>query len=133
MAAAARRASFGIAMTTTLRTTPQTTLRASAEPASGVGLTVLVPAYNEAASVGDTVRSLQQQTCPPDEIIVIDSHSTDRTREIAAELGARVIENDFVGHIEQKNFAVDQASHDWILSLDADESCSEAMRATIGA
>lgn len=56
-----------------------------------VGLTILVPAYNEAASIADTVRSLQGQTRPPDEIIVIDDFSTDGTGEIARGLGVTVM------------------------------------------
>ena len=66
-----------------------------------------------------------------DEIVVVDSHSTDRTREIAAEAGARVIERDFPGHVEQKNFALSQASHDWVLSLDADEELSPELRTSV--
>ena len=68
-----------------------------------------------------------------DEIIVVDSHSTDRTREIAAEAGARVIERDFPGHIEQKNFALSEATHDWVLSLDADEELSPELSASVQA
>ena len=56
-----------------------------------------------------------------DEIIVIDSGSTDRTVEIAQELGAKTIHHDWPGWAKQKNYCLDQASHDWILSLDADE------------
>ena len=59
-----------------------------------------------------------------EEIVVVDSRSTDRTRAIAAAAGARVIERDFPGHIEQKNFAVGEAKHDWVLCLDADERLS---------
>lgn len=58
------------------------------------------------------------------EIIVVDSGSTDRTREIAAQHGARVIEHPWAGWSEQKNFAAAQARHDWIFSLDADEAVS---------
>ncbi len=56
-----------------------------------------------------------------DEIVVVDSGSTDRTREIAPQLGARVIEEPWRGYAAQKNFAACSATHDWILSLDADE------------
>jgi glycosyltransferase involved in cell wall biosynthesis len=62
-----------------------------------------------------------------DEIVVVDSRSADRTREIAAAAGARVIERDFPGHVEQKNFAVGEARHDWVLCLDADERLSPAL------
>lgn len=76
-----------------------------------------------------------------DEIVVIDSHSTDTTREIAAafrgrgldgrEVEPRVIERDWPGHVEQKNFAIDQASHDWVLAVDADERVSPELRREI--
>ena len=56
-----------------------------------------------------------------DEIIVVDSHSTDATRQIASSLGARVIERDWPGYRSQKQFAIEIASHDWVLCLDADE------------
>jgi glycosyltransferase involved in cell wall biosynthesis len=62
-----------------------------------------------------------------DDVVVVDSRSTDRTREIASAAGARVIERDFPGHIEQKNFAVDQAKHDWVLCVDADERLTPAL------
>ncbi len=68
-----------------------------------------------------------------DEIVVVDSRSTDRTREIAAAAGARVIERDFPGHVEQKNFALEQAGGDWVLCLDADERCTPALREAIRA
>ena len=66
-----------------------------------------------------------------DEILVVDSHSRDATREIAAERGARVIERDWPGYVAQKNFAVGAAEHDWVLCLDADERVSEALRREI--
>ena len=58
---------------------------------TGAGLTILVPAYNEATSIADTVLSLQRQTRPPEEIIVIDDFSTDDTGEIARGLGVTVM------------------------------------------
>ena len=68
-----------------------------------------------------------------DEIVVVDSESTDRTREIAAACGARVIVNPWPGFGAQKQFAVDQAQNDWIFSLDADERVSGDLRKTIEA
>jgi glycosyltransferase involved in cell wall biosynthesis len=59
--------------------------------ATGSGLTVLVPAYNEAESIADTIRSIQNQTVPPDEIIVIDDFSKDNTGDIARGMGVTVL------------------------------------------
>ena len=66
-----------------------------------------------------------------DEIVVVDSGSTDGTVELARELGARVVHRDWTGYADQKNFAAQQASHDWILSLDADEEVSAELAASI--
>ena len=63
-----------------------------------------------------------------DEIVVVDSNSTDATREIAAACGARVIVNPWPGFGAQKQFAVEQAQNDWIFSLDADERVSQELR-----
>ncbi|MBS1563314.1 MAG: glycosyltransferase family 2 protein, partial [Bacteroidetes bacterium] len=66
-----------------------------------------------------------------DEIIVVDSLSTDRTKEICLSYGVTFIEQAFLGYIEQKNFALDKASHDYILSLDADEALDDNLRKSI--
>jgi glycosyltransferase involved in cell wall biosynthesis len=66
-----------------------------------------------------------------DEILVLDSGSNDRTVEIATKLGARVVEASWHGYAAQKNIATELAANDWILSLDADESLSEALEAEI--
>ncbi|MBV9557925.1 MAG: glycosyltransferase family 2 protein [Pseudolabrys sp.] len=62
-----------------------------------------------------------------DERVVVDSASTDRTREIAAKMGARVVDHEFAGFGPQKNFALSLATGDWILSIDADERVSSAL------
>jgi len=90
-------------------------------------LTVCVVAMNEA----DRIRECLESTAFADEWIVVDSHSTDDTRAIAAAFGARVIERDWPGWVEQKNFAIDQASSDWVLCLDADECVSPRLRESI--
>jgi glycosyltransferase involved in cell wall biosynthesis len=68
-----------------------------------------------------------------DDIVVVDSHSTDATRELAAAKGARVVIHEFVGYRAQKDFAVQSARHDWVLCLDADERVTPALRASIQA
>ncbi len=83
--------------------------------------------FNEERNISRVIESLR--CC--DEIVVIDSGSTDRTCEIAANLGARVLENPWAGFSSQKNFASEHAEHDWVLSLDADESLSEALEGEI--
>lgn len=90
-------------------------------------LSVCIVAMDEEDRLADCLRSAGFA----DEWIVVDSHSKDRTREIAAELGARVIERDWPGHVQQKNFALDQAQHDWVLCLDADERVSPELAASI--
>lgn len=82
---------------------------------------------NEERNVARVIESLR--CC--DEIVVVDSGSTDRTVEIASKLGARVVESPWRGYAGQKNFASESATHDWILSLDADESLSEALEGEI--
>jgi glycosyltransferase involved in cell wall biosynthesis len=62
---------------------------------------------------------------------VVDSGSSDRTAEIAANLGANLIESPWGGYARQKNVAAERASHDWILSVDADEALSEALEGEI--
>lgn len=83
--------------------------------------------FNEERNLPRAIESLR---CV-DEILVIDSGSNDRTLDIAKKLGARVVESAWAGYANQKNLAAEQASHDWILSLDADESLSEALEAEI--
>src|SRR4029453_9886827 len=63
-----------------------------------------------------------------DEIVVVDSNSTDATRELAKACGARVITNAWPGFGAQKQFAVEQAEHEWIFSLDADERVSDKLK-----
>lgn len=84
---------------------------------------------NEEKNIGDALKSLDWA----DEIIVVDSNSTDATRDTAAAAGARVIINPWPGFAAQKQFAVDQAQNDWIFSLDADERVSDELRHSIEA
>ena len=66
-----------------------------------------------------------------DEIVVVDSGSTDSTVEIAQRRGARVVQKEWLGFGRQKQFAVEQARHDWVLCLDADERVSPELAASI--
>lgn len=75
-------------------------------------------------------RAIESLRCC-DEIVVVDSGSSDRTVEVAAKLGARVIETAWRGYAPQKNFAAEQARFEWIFSIDADEALSESLEADI--
>ena len=86
-------------------------------------LSVTVVAKNEAADVGAALASVAFA----DEIVVVDSHSTDDTVAIARQYTSRVVVHDWLGHVEQKNYAASLAAHDWILSLDADERVTPAL------
>ena len=66
-----------------------------------------------------------------DEIVVVDSNSTDATRELAEAAGARVVTNPWPGFGAQKQFAVEQTKHEWIFSLDADERVSDELKTSI--
>jgi glycosyltransferase involved in cell wall biosynthesis len=90
-------------------------------------LAACIITHNEAARIGACIEALK--FC--DEIIVVDSHSTDDTRDIAARLGARVIERDWPGYRSQKQFATDAATCEWVLSIDADERVTDALRREI--
>ena len=80
--------------------------------------------YNEADKIAAAVTSVLWA----DEIVVVDSFSTDRTAEIATALGARVVQVPFNGFGELRNRAIEACTHDWIFSLDADERCTAEVR-----
>jgi glycosyltransferase involved in cell wall biosynthesis len=91
-----------------------------------VTLSVVIITHNEEANLGRTLESVR--TLVSDgrgEVIVVDSGSTDRTVEIAKSFGAKVFVEEWKGYAAQKNSAIDKATGDWILSLDADEEISE--------
>ena len=90
-------------------------------------ISATVVTLNEEANVARALESLR--CC--DEIVVVDAGSSDQTVAIAGRLGARVIESEWPGYAKQKNYAAEQAKHDWILSIDADEALSEALEAEI--
>jgi glycosyltransferase involved in cell wall biosynthesis len=94
-----------------------------------VPVTATVITFNEAANIEAALASLSWA----DEIIVVDSQSTDRTTEIARKFTDKVIVRPWPGYIAQKNFAAGQAGHDWIFSLDADERVTPELAAEIKA
>ncbi len=93
------------------------------------GLTVTIITRDEVDRLEEAVAS----AAFADEIVIVDSGSSDGTIELARRLTPRVIARDWPGFAAQKNFAASQASHDWILSLDADERVSPALAAEIPA
>lgn len=90
-----------------------------------VKLSVVIITFNEERNIGRCISSIKEIA---DEILVVDSFSTDKTEEIAVGMGARFIKNKFEGHIEQKNFALFNSKYDYVLSLDADEALSPELR-----
>lgn len=91
-------------------------------------ISALIITFNEENNIARCIDSLQRVA---DEIVVIDSFSTDRTEDICRSRGVKFIQHKFEGHIEQKNFAITQASHPRILSLDADEALSPELTESI--
>jgi glycosyltransferase involved in cell wall biosynthesis len=92
---------------------------------SRVPLSVCILTRDEEANLPDCLASVSGLA---DEILVVDSGSTDRTLEIAREAGARTIETDWPGFPVQRKRAIDAAAHDWVLVLDADERPSPELR-----
>jgi (heptosyl)LPS beta-1,4-glucosyltransferase len=90
-------------------------------------LTVTIIAFNEEQQIAKAVKSAQFA----DEILVVDSHSQDQTCSIAKKLGAEVLQNEWPGFGQQKNWAAQQATHSWIFSLDADEVISPELQEAI--
>jgi len=91
-------------------------------------VSVFIIAKNEADRIGETIRAVRDLT---DDLIVVDSGSTDGTQAVAEELGARVIFNDWPGYGPQKRFAEEQCRHVWLLNVDADEVVPPKLAAEI--
>lgn len=92
------------------------------------GLSAVIITFNEERNIERCLASLVGVA---DEILVVDSFSTDKTEEICRQFNVRFICNKFEGHIEQKNFAASQAQYDYVLSLDADEALTDELQASI--
>lgn len=95
-----------------------------------VKLSVVIITFNEEKNIGRCLESVREVA---DEVVVVDSFSRDRTREICEAFGVRFVERAFAGHVEQKNYANSQARFPHILSLDADEALTGELKASIAA
>lgn len=93
-----------------------------------VKLSVVIITFNEEKNIARCLRSLEDIA---DEIIVVDSYSTDKTAEICKSFNVKFLSHPFEGHIQQKNYAVSQALYPHILSLDADEALSPTLKSSI--
>ena len=91
-------------------------------------LSVVIITKNEERNIGRCLASVKGIA---DDVVVLDSFSTDRTEAIAKEHGARFLQPAFDGHIEQKNRAITHAKNPWVLSLDADEALDERLARSI--
>lgn len=93
-------------------------------------ISVVIPVKNEAHNLPACLESVTWA----DEVLVADSHSTDGTAQVARQYGARVVDFDQPGHLtDKKRWALEQASHNWVLSLDADERITPGLRDEIAA
>ncbi|MEJ2060255.1 MAG: glycosyltransferase family 2 protein [Gammaproteobacteria bacterium] len=90
-------------------------------------LSVVIIACNEEAALPACLAS----AAFADEVLLVDSGSTDATVRVAEQMGARVLHQEWLGFGAQKRFAVEQAGHDWVLCIDADERISDALRESI--
>ena len=91
-------------------------------------ISACIISYNEEKKIEDCLKSLLPVA---DEIIIVDSLSSDNTLKIAEKYTDKIFHQKFLGHIEQKNLAVEKASHDWIISLDCDERLTEELQQSI--
>ena len=93
-----------------------------------INLSVVIITFNEEKNIERCIQSVKSIA---DEIVVVDSFSKDKTKEICLANGVHFFEQAFLGHIEQKNYAITKSSHPYILSLDADEALDEEAIAEI--
>lgn len=93
-----------------------------------IDVSVCIITFNEEDRIRDCLESVISWA---DEIVVVDSYSSDRTVEICKEYTEKVFLNKWAGHVKQKNYAIDKSTNNWILSLDADEKVSEKMAVNI--
>jgi glycosyltransferase involved in cell wall biosynthesis len=93
-----------------------------------IRLSIVIITFNEERNLARCLDSVKEIA---DEIVVVDSFSTDNTAAIAGRYNAKVIQHPFIGYGQQKNFATQQATNDWILSLDADETLTPELQQSI--
>lgn len=93
-----------------------------------IKLSAVIITYNEEKNIERCILSLKDVA---DEIVVVDSFSTDSTKKICDKHAVKFVEHVFEGHIQQKNWAISQATYHYVLSLDADEALSEELRQSI--
>ena len=93
-----------------------------------IRISSVIITYNEEQNIEACIQSLKSVS---DEIIVLDSYSDDKTVEIAESLGAKIFYKKFAGFGDQKAYAVEQATHEWILSIDADEILTPELQQSI--
>jgi glycosyltransferase involved in cell wall biosynthesis len=94
---------------------------------NSVGLSVTIISRDEEDRIGDAIQSVAFA----DEVVVLDSGSRDGTVALCQSLGARIVETDWPGHVAQKNRALEYATHDWVLSIDADERVTPELKNSI--
>jgi len=93
-----------------------------------IKISAVIITFNEEDNIERCIKSLKDVA---DEIIVVDSYSTDKTKDLCVGLDVVFLENKFAGHIEQKNFAMKQAKNEFVLSLDADEALTKELKESI--
>lgn len=90
-------------------------------------LSVIIPTYNEEQNIQDCLEGVKWA----DEIMVVDSGSQDRTLELAKSYAHRILQHEYINSATQKNWAIPQATHDWVLIVDADERVTDELRQEI--
>lgn len=90
-------------------------------------LSVLLPTFNDAGRIRPTLESVKWA----DEIVVVDSFSTDDTLAICHEYGARIIQHEYINSAKQKNWAIPQCAYEWVLQMDTDEILESGAREMI--
>ena len=96
--------------------------------AKKIKISAVIITFNEEKNIERCINSLLDVV---DEVVIIDSYSTDRTKEICKKMGVRFTTHGFEGYIQQKNWAITKAKYDFVLSLDADEALSEELKKSI--